>query len=159
MGTEMIIGIVGVLIGVIIVTLVSLIALFNGRMVDALNKFERIDAVLAAYSNAALLLEHDLSAIKIESIPIKDHLEQLVMLRNAYDPDEPEHMLIGRTLKLIEKKLAENTQLREKLQAVHIQMETMRMLADERSDRQREICADADASEFFVSALGVGGAR
>lgn len=159
MGTEVIIGAVGLLVGVIIVALITLIALFNGRMVDALHQFERIDRVLAAYSNAALLLEHDLSAIKIDSVPVREHLEQLVILRDAYDPDEPEHMLLGRTLKFIEKKLAENTQLREKLQAVHIQMETMHMLADERSDRQREICADADASEFFVSALGVGGSR
>ena len=157
MGPEALLIGIGLLIGVIIVALVVVIALFNGRMVDALHKFERIDAVLAAYTNAAALLDTDLSAFKIDSLPVKEHVEQLVLLRDAYDVDEPEHMLLGRTIKFLEKKLSENRQLREKLQAVHLQMETMHMISEEKSARQRDICDDADASHFFIGALGVAG--
>lgn len=157
MGTESLLLLVGGLIlGGFIVAIVVAIVLFNARMITAFNKFERIDNVLAAYANAAALLDTDLQAHKIDSLPVKEHVEQLVILKNAYDPDDPEHMLLGRTIRFIEKKLAECTQLRERLQAVYLQLETERMISRERRERQRDICEDAGASKYFVDALGVG---
>ncbi len=156
MTESILLTIVAILLGGFIVAIVIAVTLFNARMVTAMNKFERIDNVLAAYSNAAALLETDLRAHKIDSVPVKEHVEQLVILKNAYDPDEPEHMLLGRTIRFIEKKLAENSQLRERLQAAYLHIESQRMIAEERRVRQRDICEDAGASAYFTTALGVG---
>ncbi len=155
MTESLILTIVAILLGGFIVAIVIAVTLFNARMVTAMNKFERIDNVLAAYANAAALLDTDLQAHKIDNLPVKEHVEQLVILKNAYDPDEPEHMLLGRTIRFIEKKLGENAQLRERLQAAYLQLESERMIVEERRERQRDICEDAGASAYFVGALGV----
>lgn len=148
------------IVAVVICVTVVLIGAFlvmsviNQRLVDSLKRLDKVDTLLSSYLISRL--DVGLLAVSVDDVPVKEHLEQLVVFKDAYDEEDPEHVLLCRTIRFIEKKLVENANYRHDLEALSMRIETMRTVEETRVERLRDVCEDFNVAPEIVHALGLG---